>query len=137
MTLLAPAAVLLMSAPVAMAEPEPTKVVPEGPVGEATTVFADDPSIVDPRPMTIEHWSRSADPNAVTVHFTTGVPDCSGVHASALETPESVTIDLLGGTPPPAVGRACIMLAVSGTLEVPLQAPLGQRTVLTTALDKP
>ena len=34
---------------------------------------------------------------------------------------------------PGAVNRACIMIALFGTLEVPLQAPLGDRQVLSAA----
>jgi hypothetical protein len=37
---------------------------------------------------------------------------------------------LQSGTLPEAVGRACIMIAVSGTVEVPLASPLGSRQVL-------
>jgi hypothetical protein len=52
------------------------------------------------------------------------------VHATVEETAENVTVALTGGTLPEAVGRACIMIAVTGTLEVPLQSPLGNRQVL-------
>ena len=45
------------------------------------------------------------------------------------ETPEAVAVELRGGTLPEAVGRACIMIAVSGNLNVQLQAPLGDREV--------
>ena len=41
-----------------------------------------------------------------------------------------LALDLQGGTLPEAVNRACIMIALFGTLDVPLQAPLGDRTVL-------
>ena len=46
------------------------------------------------------------------------------------ETEQTVTVDLQSGTLPEAAGRACIMIALFGTLEVPLQAPLGDRQVL-------
>jgi len=93
-------------------------------------VFTDNPAIVDSRPAAIESWSRAATDNAVAVNFTSGTPACSGVHATAVETADTVTVDLQGGTLPEAVGRMCIMLAVFGTLEVPLQSPLGDRRVL-------
>lgn len=104
-------------------------VVPERP-NTPGVVFTDNPSIVDPHPMPIESWSRTVDERRIAVHFTTGTPTCYGVHAAAQETAETVTVELTGGTLPEAVGRACIMIAVSGTLEVPLQNPLGNRQVL-------
>jgi hypothetical protein len=104
---------------------------PEVPVGERV-VFTDNPALVDARPAAIESWSRATDENAVAVNFTSGTPACSGVHATVEETADTVTVDLRGGTLPEAVGRMCIMLAVFGTLEVPLQAPLGDRRVLST-----
>ncbi|WP_101951319.1 hypothetical protein [Mycobacterium sp. 3519A] len=94
--------------------------------------FTDNPSIVDPQPMPIQSWSRAGD-RAVAVHFTTGTPACNGVHATVHETADAVTIDLKGGALPPVAGRMCIMLAVTGTLVVPLQSPLGDRQVLSAA----
>lgn len=79
--------------------------------------------------MHVESWSRAAVDNAVNVNFTSGTDTCYGVHAVVQETEETVTVDLQGGTLPEAVGRACIMIALFGTLEVPLQAPLGDRQV--------
>ena len=101
---------------------------PEAPPGGV--VFTDNPVIVDPHPMHIESWSRAVDDNAVSVNFTSGTDTCYGVHAAVHETPDTVTVDLQGGTLPEAVGRACIMIALFGTLEVPLEAPLGDRQVL-------
>jgi hypothetical protein len=114
------------TAPAASAE---TVVLPER-TGGPGVVFVDNPAIVDPQPMPAESWSRLEGDHAVAVHFTTGTPECYGVHATVAETPETVTVELRGGTLPEAVGRACIMIAVSGTLEVPLQSPLGNRQVL-------
>jgi hypothetical protein len=102
-------------APVASAEP---------------VVFVDNPAIVDPHPLPFDSWNRVDNDHAVAVQFTTGTPECYGVHATVTETADTVSIDLLGGTLPEAVGRACIMIAVSGTLEVQLQGPLGDRQVL-------
>ena len=112
--------------PVAWAEPTAPPEVPAG----GRMVFTDNPAIVDSHPAAIESWSRAATDNAVAVNFTSGTPSCSGVHATAVETADTVTVDLQGGTLPEAVGRMCIMLAVFGTLEVPLQSPLGDRRVL-------
>lgn len=116
------------AAPAAWAE---TAVLPERP-GYSGLMFTDNPAIVDPHPMRAESFSRVADDRAVAVHFTTGTPQCYGVHATAQETAETVTVQLRGGTLPEAVGRACILIAVSGMLDVPLQSPLGARQVLTT-----
>jgi hypothetical protein len=118
--------VLACIAPAASAD---TVVLPERP-GDSRVVFTDDPSIVDAHPMPAESYSRVDDVRAVAVHFTTGTPQCYGVHATVAETAETVTVELAGGTLPEAVGRACIMIAVSGTLDVPLEHPLGDRQVL-------
>jgi hypothetical protein len=96
-------------------------------------VFTDNPSIVDPRPMPIESWSRLSNDRAVAVHFTSGTPACNGVHATAWETADTVTVALSGGALPSSTGRMCVMLALTGTLEVPLQSPLGDRQVLSAA----
>ncbi|BBY45058.1 hypothetical protein [Mycolicibacterium celeriflavum] len=130
MRALAAVAGLLMAvglAPVASAE---TAVLAERP-GYQGVVFTDNPAIVDAHPMRAESFSRAADDRAIAVHFTTGTPQCYGVHATVQETPDVVTVALRGGTLPEAVGRACIMIAVSGTLDVALQDPLGTRQVLT------
>ena len=93
-------------------------------------IFTDNSSIVDARPMPVESWSRVANDRAVAVHFTSGTPACNGVHATTQETADTVTVTLLGGALPPVAGRMCIMLAVTGTLVVPLKGPLGDRQVL-------
>jgi len=118
-------------AAVAWASPA-TVAPPEVPDAEGV-VFTDNPSIVDPRPIPIESWSRAGSDRAVTVHFTTGTPACNGVHATVRETADAVTIGLSGGSLPRSAGRICIMLALTGTLEVPLQRPLGDRQVLSGA----
>jgi hypothetical protein len=102
---------------------------PEQPPGGV--VFTDNPAIVDPHPLPVQSWSRVGD--GLAVNFTTGTPQCYGVHATVQEAPDTVTVDLRGGTLPEAVGQACIMIAVAGTLEVPLAAPLGERRVLSVA----
>jgi hypothetical protein len=112
--------------PPAVAE---TTAPPEVPAG-GRMVFTDDPTISDPHRAVIESWSRATGDNAVAVNFASGTPECSGVHATATETADTVTVDLQAGTLPEAFGRMCIMLAVFGTLEVPLHAPLGDRRVL-------
>jgi hypothetical protein len=93
-------------------------------------VFKDNPAIVDPHPLPVESWSRVPDDHAVAVQFTSGTPACNGVHATTSETADAVTVTLTGGSLPASAGRMCIMLALTGTLVVPLQSPLGDRQVL-------
>ncbi len=111
--------------PVAAADPTVPPEVPPGGV-----VFTDRPDIVNPHPNPVESWSRSANENAVNVNFTSGTDTCFGVHATVQETSQTVTVELQNGTLPEAVNRPCIMIALFGTLEVPLQGPLGDRQVL-------
>jgi hypothetical protein len=124
--LVAGLAVAGWGAPAASAEPDAPPEVPD----TEGVVFADNPSIVDPQPLPVESWSRVSNDRAVAVHFTTGTPACNGVHATARETADAVTVTLTGGSLPASAGRMCIMLAVTGMLVVPLQSPLGDRQVL-------
>jgi hypothetical protein len=110
--------------PAAAAPIAPPEVPPGG------VVFTDNPDIVDPHLLRVESWSRTPSDNAVAVHFTLGPPECYGVHAGVQETSEAVTVELRSGMPPEALGRMCIMIALFGTLDVPLQAPLADRQVL-------
>ena len=114
--------------PAAWAEPTAPPEAPSGGV-----VFVDNPAIVGPHPMRVESWSRAAGDTAINVNFTSGTDTCYGVHAAVQETGQTVTVNLQGGTLPEAIDRACIMIALFGTLEVPLEAPLGDRMVLSAA----
>lgn len=114
--------------------PEPPPIpVPEVLAGTPALMFTDEPAIVDGHPMHPEAWSRTTDDRVVRLHFTTGTPECFGVTARVHETADDVVVDLRSGTLPQAVGRACIMIAVFGGLDVPLQNPLGARRVLSLA----
>jgi hypothetical protein len=115
--------------PSAAAEPIVTT-IPERPTPPGQTTFADNPAIVDSRPQAIESWSRQPEADALAVHFTTGTPECYGVHAEVQETADIIAVKLLSGTVPEAAGRACIMIAVFGTLTVGLDAPVGNRAVV-------
>ncbi len=117
------------TAPAAAAEPTTTAAPPEVPP-DPGVVFTNDPSIVDPHPMPVESWSRIGSGDVLALNFTTGTPECYGVNALVQETAENVTVELRGGTRPEALGRACIAIALFGTLEVPLQSPVGDRQVL-------
>ena len=120
-------AAFLMAAPAPAASAE-TYAPPEVPPGGVE--FVDDPALVNAHPTRVEGWSRTDRADAVAVHFTSGTPQCYGAHAEVSETPETVAVDLSIGTRADAVDRACIMIALSGVLEVPLQVPLGARRVL-------
>lgn len=93
------------------------------------TKFTDNPSIVDSHPLPVESWGVVGE-DVMALQFTTGTPECFGVHAIVHETPEAVALELRGGTLPEAVGRPCIMIAVFGSLDVQLQEPLGNRKVI-------
>lgn len=111
--------------------PVPTiTVVPERPAPDGVTTFTDDPAVVDTHPQAIESWNRLPQPDVVAVNFTTGTPECFGVHADVQETVDLVAIKLRSGTLPEAVGRACIMIGVVATLPVRLSAPVGSRAVV-------
>jgi hypothetical protein len=104
--------------------------LPERPESQTATPFTDDPSIVDSHAQAIESWSRLDDDRAIAVHFTTGTPECYGVQAEVQETADIVAVKLRSGVLPAAVGRACTMIAVFGTLTVNLDAPVGNRAVV-------
>lgn len=110
--------------------PTTTATPAEQPPAAGVTVFADNPDIVHSKPVQFETWNRTEDDRAVTLHFTTGSPSCYGAHATVNETATTVEVTLQVGTPPEAVERMCPMIAVPATLDVPLQAPLGARQVL-------
>ncbi|AQA05522.1 hypothetical protein BVC93_27640 [Mycobacterium sp. MS1601] len=134
---LIPAAVTALAAgqlslgiPAAGATPVITT-IPEVQAPSGQTVFTDNSAVVDPHPQSIDSWSRVAETDSsIAVHFTTGTPECFGVTAEVQETVDIVAVKLRGGTRPEALDRACIMLAVFGTLTVPLSAPVGDRAVV-------
>jgi hypothetical protein len=104
--------------------------VAERPQADGFTSFTDNPAIVDPRPQAIESWSRLPDDRAIVVRFTSATPECFGVHAEVQETADIVAVKLRHGTLPEAVNRACIAIGVFASLPVGLQAPLGNRAVV-------
>ncbi|NKY84959.1 hypothetical protein HGA07_04885 [Nocardia veterana] len=94
--------------------------------------FTADPTITNSHPLRFDSWSRVA-PDRIAVNFQIGSPECYGVDATTTETDTTVTVDLKAGTLPEAVGRMCTMIAVFGTLEIPLKKPLGDRKVLSSS----
>ncbi|MER7452059.1 hypothetical protein ABTW96_17430 [Nocardia beijingensis] len=101
----------------------------EDPRGNQGNEFTADPTIVGAHPIPFRSWTRLGD-NEIAVNFETGSPECYGVDATVTETASTVTVELRSGSRAEAVGRMCAMIAVFGTLEVPLKEPLGNRTVL-------
>ncbi|RDI66649.1 hypothetical protein [Nocardia pseudobrasiliensis] len=91
--------------------------------------FTANPAIANPRPIAFDSWTRVA-PDRIAVNFQSGSPECYGVDASTTESDSTVTVELRAGTLPEAAGRMCTMIAVFGTLEIPLKQPLGNRKVL-------
>lgn len=113
------------------APPAPTITqVPERAQADGFTTFVDNPAIVNPHPQSIESWGRLPDDRAIVVRFTSGTPECFGVHAEVQETADIVAVKLRQGTLPEAVDRACIAIGVFAVLPVGLQAPLGNRAVV-------
>jgi hypothetical protein len=104
--------------------------VPERPQAEGFTSFVDNPAIVDRRPQSIESWGRLPDDRAIAVRFTSGTPECFGVHAEVQETADIVAVKLQHGVLPQAVDRACIAIGVFASLPVGLQGPIGNRAVV-------
>ncbi|AXK87727.1 hypothetical protein IU443_21325 [Nocardia farcinica] len=99
---------------------------PDAPPG---TTFTPDPTIVDAHPIPFTSWTRLA-PDRLAVHFQTGTPECYGIDVTTTETDSAVTIELRSGRLAEAADRMCVMIAVFGTVEVQLDAPLGARQVL-------
>jgi hypothetical protein len=98
---------------------------------DGSVPFVDTPQIVDSHPLQVESWTVQDGGRTLRLRFTAGTPECFGVHATVLETADTVEVRLRSGARPESVARACIMIAVSGTLDVPLAQPLAHRAVLT------
>ncbi|MFC7448256.1 hypothetical protein [Rhodococcus daqingensis] len=114
-----------------VAVPSPAPPPVNDPDADPGTLFTADPTIVDAHPTPFESYTVVGEAgDRVAVHFTTGTPECFGADASVTESASAVTIALRTGTRAEAVGKACIMIAVQGTLEVQLAAPLGDRRVI-------
>jgi hypothetical protein len=101
------------------------------PAEHGYTPFVDTPQIVDSFPLQVDSWRVRDDGRTLQLQFTAGTPECFGVHATVLETADTVEVRLRSGVRPEAIARACIMIAVSGALDVRLGQPLGARKVLT------
>lgn len=94
--------------------------------------FIADPTIVGAHSIPFTSWTRISD-DRIAVDFQTGAPECYGVDAEVTETSKTVVVELRSGKRADAVGKMCTMVAVFGTLEVPLKTSLGDRPVLSAA----
>ncbi|MFC8045961.1 hypothetical protein [Nocardia sp. NPDC057353] len=102
----------------------------EGEPGLPAEPFTAAPELVDAQPIPFTSYSRVG-ADRIAVVFETGSPECYGVDATVTaETDSTVTVELRAGSRPDAANRMCVMIAVTGSLEVQLPSPLGQRLVL-------
>lgn len=108
----------------------------EVPVGDVGTMFVSTPGLVRAMPTPFESWSHIS-PNTIAIHFVTGTPECYGADAQVTETDTEVIIALRTGTLPEAADKACIMVAVFGTMQMTLQSPLGDRKIVNAAWGEP
>lgn len=124
----------------------PITVAPETPVstvvpppGASTTIppFGNQPKRVEPVPGATDlrkHAFESAAPaggQSLAVRFWNGVEPCYVLgRVDVAETADRVTITLWTGVGPGVGGMACIQMAAYYEVIVPLQAPLGTRTVV-------
>jgi hypothetical protein len=115
---------------VAVAAPTTTEPV-ERPLSSSEVMFSDRSDIVDAAPLTFSTWSRLDD--GMRVYFLAGTPTCYGVHATATETADAVTVRLQEGLLPEAANRRCTANGVLAAIDVDLDAPVGDRRVLATS----
>lgn len=115
-----------------MHNPSAPPVPVEVPVGEVGTMFESTPTLVRAAPTPFESWSQIS-PNTIAIHFVTGTPECYGAHVDVTESATEVVVALRTGTLPEAADKACIMVAVYGTMQMTLQSPLGDRAIVNAA----
>ncbi|MFE5790894.1 hypothetical protein [Rhodococcus erythropolis] len=107
-------------------DPSPTLV----PTPESNIELTDSADLTDAHPVSVASYSLvDGAGDRIAVHFVSGTPECFGAHASVDETTSEVTVRVSVGTLPAAVGKACTMEVVDATLDLLLDAPLGERTV--------
>ncbi|TFV59421.1 hypothetical protein E4P42_08400 [Mycobacterium sp. PS03-16] len=117
-----------LAAPAAAA---PTTTEPiERQLSSTEVPFTDRADIVNTTSLAFDGWSRLPETNSIRVYFVAGTPSCYGVHATTTETPDAVTVHLSEGLLPEAADRLCSAKAVLGATTITLDAPLGDRAVL-------
>lgn len=106
--------------------PSPTLV----PTPESNVELTDSADLTDTHSVSVTSYSLvEGAGDRIAVHFVSGTPACFGAHAIVDETTSDVTVRVSVGTLPAAVGKACTMEVVDATLDLVLDAPLGDRTV--------
>lgn len=100
------------------------------PTPESNIQLTDSAALTDTHATSVTSYSLvEGAADRIAVHFESGTPGCFGAHVSVDETNSDVTVKVSVGTISTAVGMACTMEIVEATLDVTLDAPLGNRTV--------
>ncbi|WP_193048393.1 hypothetical protein [Mycolicibacterium baixiangningiae] len=115
---------------VASAAPSTAEPV-ERPLSSTEVLFTGRSDIVHTEPLAFDTWSPLDSATGIRVYFLAGTPACHGVRAVTTETADAVTVELQSGLLPEAVDRMCTAKAVLGATDIPLDAPVGDRQVLT------
>jgi hypothetical protein len=99
---------------------------------EGATRVEPDPDATDPHPINFEPSQVEPSDAGVVVPFYNGIEPCYALaDVQVAETPDAVTVSLFGGTPGSSDGPdVCIEIAQLFEVEVPLDAPLGDRTIV-------
>ncbi|KUI32447.1 hypothetical protein AU196_16395 [Mycobacterium sp. IS-1742] len=114
---------------VASAAPTTTEPV-ERPLSSTEVLFTGRADLVDSEPLRFEAWSPLENLAGVRVYFLSGTPACNGVRTVTTETADTVIVELQSGLLPEAADRRCTAKAVLAATDVALDAPLGDRKVL-------
>ncbi|NLE79422.1 MAG: hypothetical protein GX610_07510 [Rhodococcus sp.] len=99
------------------------------PSDDFRTAFTPRPDIVRGHETPIESWSE-VDPRTIALNFTTGTPECYGVDPVVTETDATIEVSVRTGALPETADKMCVLIAVMGTVEVPLETPIGDRDVV-------
>jgi hypothetical protein len=84
-----------------------------------------DPTIVDARPVAVDHWVIGPDGRSVVVYWWGGTTNCFGLHSVDVAVQDGVPVLTVNeGTLPEAVGKACTMEALLKSALVTLDAPI-------------
>lgn len=104
--------------------------MPTEPTNDQWTVTTTRDDLIQVEPMApIEVVADPTDPSAVLVHFQGAAEPCSGFDVEVTETEETVEVALFQGLDPNVAAMSCIAQVFDYEITVPLDAPLGDRTV--------
>lgn len=113
-----------------VASAAPTVKPVERPLSSTEVMFTSRPDVVDTEPLAFEAWSPLEKSSGLRVYFVSGTPACYGVRTVTTETADSVTVELTSGLLPEATNRMCTAKAVLAAADITLDAPVGDREVL-------